>query len=404
MAGRLRPGSSAVPRHCATALLLVSAAVAFGGQGVTATGSEPAERSAVLVNFDSSARDSLAGQVARDAVRDDQWHLKALRAADAWRISTGSGVTVAVIDSGVSGGHPDLIGQVLPGLDLVSSGGNGQQDAVGHGTTVAALIAGRADDQRGVVGLAPDSKILPVRVLDAQNSYQDARTVAEGVRWAVDNEADVINLSLGGGVGSEALAEAIDYAFQRNVVVVACVGNVSGDGAATEIWYPAREPGVLAVGAIGKGSDHPLWRGSLTGEQTVLTAPGTDITGARGKGYWQVQGTSFAAPLVTATAALIRARWPEMSAANVVERLIRTARDLGASGRDGSYGYGLVDPVAALTATVSPVATNQLDTVPPPGRSGFGRAPGSQPRHADIPRAQIIALPEPFRPRTATTL
>jgi type VII secretion-associated serine protease mycosin len=264
---------------------------------------------------------------------------------------------------------------VLPGLDLVDPRGNGQNDAVGHGTTVAALIAGRDDDDRGVVGLAPDAKILPVRVLNANNSYDDARVVAEGVRWAVDQGAKVINLSLGGGASSEALAEAIDYAFQRDVVVVACVGNTSTAGP-TEIWYPAREPGVLAVTALARGADQPVWDGSLIGEQTVLAAPGTDLVGARPDGYWHVQGTSFAAPLVSATAALVRARWPDMSAANVVERLIRTARDSGAVGRDDQYGFGIVDPVAALTADVPLVATNSLDTVPPPGRSGLGLAPG----------------------------
>jgi type VII secretion-associated serine protease mycosin len=374
----------------------VSAVVAFGSPGVTDAVSDRPE----AVNFDTSARDSLASRVSRDAVRDDQWHLRELRATEAWRLSTGSGVIVAVVDSGVAANHPDLVGQVLPGLDLVNKGGDGQQDAVGHGTTVAALIAGRSDDSRGVVGLAPDAKILPVRVLDANNSYHDARTVAEGVKWAVDHKAKVINLSLGGGIGSEALAEAIDYAFQRDVVVVACVGNVSGDGAPTEIWYPAREPGVLAVGAIGRGSGNPLWKGSLTGAQTVLSAPGADITGARGKGYWHVQGTSFAAPLVTASAALIRARWPGMSAPNVVERLIRTARDIGPVGRDAGYGYGLVDPVAALTAVVPLVATNQLDTVPPPGRAGFGRAPDSGPKPTGIPRGAQVGLPIDARPHS----
>src|SRR5690349_11433592 len=108
-----------------------------------------------------------------DKVRDDQWQLSALGAEAAWRISTGAGVTVAVIDSGVDATHPDLAGQVLGGLDLVDVGGDGYDDEVGHGTTVAALIAGRGDDARGVVGLAPGAKILPVRVLNALNRYGD---------------------------------------------------------------------------------------------------------------------------------------------------------------------------------------------------------------------------------------
>jgi type VII secretion-associated serine protease mycosin len=319
-----------------------------------------------------------AAPVRADRVRETQWQLTDLRASEAWKVSTGAGVIVAVIDSGVDDTHPDLAGQVLDGTDLVSAGGDGHNDVVGHGTTVAGLIAGRADDRRGIEGLAPEAKILPVRVLDARNRYDDARVVANGVRWAVDHGADVINLSLGGAVTSPALADAIDYAFEKDVVVVACTGN-EAPPAANEVWYPAREPGVLAV----TGLDHrisgpdPLWGGSITGNATVLAAPANDLTGARPGGYWEVEGTSFAAPLVSATAALIRSRWPDMSAANVVNRLIQTADDLGTPGRDKKYGYGRVDPVAALTDDVVWVPTNPLDNAPPPGKAKFSRAVGA---------------------------
>lgn len=321
--------------------------------------------------------------VRRDQVREEQWQLGELRATHAWRHSTGDGVTVAVVDSGVDAGHPDLAGQVLPGIDLVSSTGDGRTDPVGHGTTVAGLIAGRNDDDDGVEGLAPHAKILPVRVLDAENRYDDALIVAKGVRWAVDNGAQVINLSLGGSGTSPALAAALDYAFARDVVVVACTGNHSADPApaagqtrpATEVWYPAREPGVLAVTGLERETEG-LWSGSITGAATVLSAPATGLVGARPGGTWKVQGTSFAAPLVSATAALVRAKWPEMSAATVVNRLITTAGDLGAVGRDDRYGYGLVDPVAALTVGVSTVERNPLDTNAPHGVAGFGAAPG----------------------------
>lgn len=385
----LRP-ASAVPRANATALLRVAGALTLAALGsLAATTPQDAPAPAV-----SELRASAAEQRAsRGADRDDQWQLSTLRAPRAWQLADGAGVTVAVIDSGVAADHPDLDGQVLAGLDLVDRIGNGSFDPVGHGTTVAALIAGRDDDQ-GVVGLAPKAKILPVRVLDSENKYDDARVVAEGVRWAVDHDAKVINLSLGGGAASEALAEAIDYAFDRDVVVVACVGNVS-TGGPTEIWYPAREPGVLAVTAIAPGARRQLWQGSLTGGQAVLAAPGTDLLGAKPGGYWRVQGTSFAAPLVSATAALVRSRWPQMSAADVVERLISTAEDLGPTGRDERYGFGLVDPVAALTAEVTPVRKNPLDTVPPPGRAGFGTAPPqvkSSPS-AVAPRAAASAAP-----------
>ncbi|RZU50652.1 type VII secretion-associated serine protease mycosin [Krasilnikovia cinnamomea] len=309
-----------------------------------------------------------------DSVRDEQWHLKTLNVAGAWTYSAGQGVTVAVIDSGVDARHVDLAGQVLPGLDLVDPDGDGDTDLVGHGTTVSAIIAGH-DDTAGVVGIAPKAKILPVRVLDEENRYDDAMIVAKGVRWAVDHGARVINLSLGGNGASAALAAALDYAFARDVVVVACTGNASASPSGG-VWYPAREPGVIAVAGMERDGSG-LWSGSITGKETVVTAPATQLVGARPDGYWRVQGTSFAAPMVSATAALIRSRWPTMSAAEVINRIIRTTKDRGTPGRDATYGYGIVDPAAALTADVPWVATNPLDNTPDPGVSRFGSAPAS---------------------------
>jgi type VII secretion-associated serine protease mycosin len=309
-----------------------------------------------------------------DSVRDEQWHLRTLNVAGAWAYSSGAGVTVAVIDSGVDSDHPDLQGQVLPGLDLVDPKGDGDTDLVGHGTTVAALIAGK-DDSDGVIGIAPNAKILPVRVLDQENRYDDAMIVATGVRWAVDHGAKVINLSLGGSGSSAPLAAALDYAFARDVVVVACTGNASASPS-TGVWYPAREPGVVAVAGMESDGD-VLWSGSITGKETVVDAPATQLVGARPGGYWRVQGTSFAAPMVSATAALIRSRWPTMPAGEVINRIIKTAKDRGARGRDDTYGYGLVDPTGALTDQVPAVVDNPLDTTPDPGVSRFGNAPAA---------------------------
>jgi type VII secretion-associated serine protease mycosin len=293
-----------------------------------------------------------------DWVRNDQWQLTSLRAASAWQESTGAGVTVAVLDSGVDANHVDLKGQVLPGADFVDGTTDGRKDPVGHGTTVAALIAGRSDDSSGVEGVAPGAKILPVRVLDTQNKYRDATNVAKALRWAVDHGADVVNMSLGGGVRSPALADAINYAYRRGVVVVACTGNQL-TGGTDDVWYPAREPGVVAVAGLAEDGDEPtLWSGTLTGPETVLVAPAVNVLGAKPGGYWRVEGTSFAAPLVSATAALIRSRWPRLSADNVINRLIVTADDLGPRGRDDQYGYGEVDPVAALTDTDVPMVTH----------------------------------------------
>ncbi len=315
-----------------------------------------------------------------DSVRNDQWQLTALNLPAAWNYADGAGVTVAVLDSGVDAQHVDLAGQVLPGIDLVDKDRDGTTDPVGHGTSVSAIIAGRADDNLGVVGIAPKAKILPVRVLDEENRYDDALIVAKGVRWAVDNGARVVNLSLGGSGSSPALAAAIDYAFARDVVVVACTGNATGTSTTQTtkvgVWYPAREPGVIAVGGMQRDGKE-LWSGSIRGKETVVTAPATDLVGARPGGYWQIRGTSFAAPMVSATAALIRSRWPDMPAGEVVNRIIRTAQDRGEPGRDDEYGFGMIDPVGALTADVPYATSNPLDNTPPPGVARFGSAPVS---------------------------
>src|SRR6185312_12211038 len=213
----VRHSGPAVARRAGRALLGVAAMLAVAVPAAApvaapSSGGQLAGAPVALAPGDSVAR--------TDQVRDEQWQLDELRADTAWRSSTGRGVTVAVVDSGVDANHPDLAGQVLPGLDLVGPAGGAGPDPVGHGTTVAGLIAGRNDDKRGVVGLAPDSRILPVRVLDERNKYDDALIVAKGVRWAVDNGARVINLSLGGSGDSPALAAALDYAFARDVVVV----------------------------------------------------------------------------------------------------------------------------------------------------------------------------------------
>lgn len=320
--------------------------------------------------------------------------LAPLRAEQAWQHSTGAGVTVAVLDSGVDAGHPDLAGRVLPGKDYVDGSTDGRVDPVGHGTTVASLIAGHASS---ATGLAPDARILPVRVLDEENRYREASTVADGVVWAVEHGAQVINLSLGGTRASPALREALELAMARDVVVVACTGNLTDDPD-ERVWYPAREPGVVAVaGLTFSGGAAARWPQSISGPETVLAAPAV-MTGARvGGGHRDVQGTSFSSALVSATAALIRARWPELSAGDVVNRLVASADDLGPPGRDRSSGFGAVDAVGAVSDHIPLVHANPLDTRPG-DRAGLGPA---RDRDQGVPSRPATGADQPAGGRPA---
>ncbi|MFI6821780.1 type VII secretion-associated serine protease mycosin [Micromonospora sp. NPDC050187] len=295
---------------------------------------------------------------------DRQWHLEALRVTEAHRISTGEGVIVAVVDTGVYAEHPDLAGRILDGRRLIGRDDRGKVDERNHGTGVAGLIAARGGGSGRALGIAPGARILPVTV--ATNTFAGSN-LPEGIRYAVDHGAKVVNISNGGPTTSPALDEAVRYAQSKDVVVVAAAGNAEQGDAG--VLYPARLPGVIAVGATDR--DGEPWSGGTRGEQIAVTAPGVDVSTTAGRwsdltegGYVTVDGTSAAAPLVAGAAALIRARYPEASAADVVNRLVSTARDAGPPGRDDRYGFGRLDLVRALTAEVPPVDANPLGAVP----------------------------------------
>ncbi|MFD8323398.1 type VII secretion-associated serine protease mycosin [Kitasatospora purpeofusca] len=291
------------------------------------------------------------GTSCADSVRDSQWPLATYRAESAvWPVSEGSGVTVAVIDSGVLKDHRDLAGQVLPGKDFTGANTDGTVDTDGHGTGMASLIAGHGHgDGAGIMGLAPKAKILPVRIPLEGESLSLQSELALAIRYAVDHGASVVNMSIGGPSGADPDERAaVKYAVDKDVVLVASTGN--GTNA---VEYPAAFPGVVAVGAVDRNGQ--LWSRSTVGPQTTLVAPGADIphagaksTSAQGIG----NGTSDATAYVSATAALIRAKYPSLSAGQVINRMIKSASAPG----DGSavpsnrYGYGVLAPGKALEA------------------------------------------------------
>jgi subtilisin family serine protease len=257
---------------------------------------------------------------------------------------SGAGQTVAVVDTGVDQNHPDLgATRVRDGMTFGDYGpATDDTSDIGHGTRVAGIIAAATNNTTGVAGAAPAAQILPVRVLD-NLGRGFAADVAEGVLWAVDNNATVINLSLGGSSSSDAMHLAVHYAVQHNVPVISSSGNNGRCGAPS---YPAAFPEVLAVGATGPDGQWASF--STTGPHVDLAAPGEQIWSTfNNNDYNSTSGTSFSAPYVAAAAAIVRARHPEFGAIDVFVRLTSTAADLGTPGWDPFFGSGLVNVGAA---------------------------------------------------------
>jgi type VII secretion-associated serine protease mycosin len=284
-----------------------------------------------------------------DSFRNDQWYLKSLGIARAHTVSKGSGVVVAIIDTGVFP-HPDLRRNLLKGKSFLPGDDDGQTDRSGHGTNMASLVGshGRGTDN-GVLGIAPAAKILPVRISKSDKIAPSAE-MGHGMEWALDQGADVINISASVGPAFE-VEDAVAAALKANVVVVASVGNASQDAI---IGYPAAIQGVLAVGATARNGKHA--RLSVKDPKVAICAPGVDVTTAEPPDkYADVSGTSPAAAIVSGAAALVRARFPRLSAEEVIHRLTATADDIGPPGRDDECGFGRLNVVKALTADVPPL-------------------------------------------------
>ena len=289
-------------------------------------------------------------------LRPFQWALDAIRAEAAWALGyTGEGIIVAVIDTGVDGTHPDLVGQTVTGYHartgaLIPAGANSDTD--NHGTHVAGIIAAR-NDGRGVVGLAYNAKIMPIVIFDP--GFVGTVPAARGIKWAVDNGAKVLNNSWGGAAYSQAIKAAFDYALAQGVVVVASAGN-----SRNTIWFrPASIAGVIAVGASDPHNRKADF--STMGTWLSVAAPGVRVLSSvrtltiqAGTGlpllYDYYDGTSMAGPYVAALAALILEKHPTATPYQVRKLIEATALDIGAAGFDVETGHGLIQADKALLA------------------------------------------------------
>lgn len=308
------------------------------------------------------------GPAQADQVRERQYWLAEYGIEAAWKITQGAGVTIAIIDTGIDGKHQDLVGAVIGGSDFSGLGSSDGQTPVGqerrHGTMVASLAAGRGTNATdGVLGSAPQASLLSLSMSFGGGVISPDEQVAQAVRYAVDNGADIISLSLTRNTRDwpESWDRAFSYAAANDVVVIAAAGN-RGSGTVA-VGAPATMPGVLTVGGVDRdlvASDTASSQGITIG----VMAPSEDLVGAiPGDGYVAWSGTSGATPIVAGIVALVRSAYPTLNAANVINRVLATATPVTTNRPDPLYGYGIINAERALTAEVPLVSANPLGSL-----------------------------------------
>ena len=313
--------------------------------------------------------------VPKDPRFQSQWSMVSGHVQGAWDMgATGQGITIAVIDTGVALEHPDLKDNLVSGYNAItgSEASGANQDDNGHGTHVSGIAAAELNDV-GIVGVANQAKIMPIKAMDFRGEgYDDA--IASGIVWAADHGAKIINLSLGsenGAHASDVLNQSIIYAYNKGCLLVAAAGNYNPTSEGNPgVSYPASDPNVMAIAATDEKNNVASY--SVTGPEVALAAPGDSIISdwwskTNGAGYANAGGTSMAAPFVAGEAALIWSQHPDWSRNQVIQVLEAGVNDLGSPGRDNNYGYGLVDVKLALTLAnqtleklTSPASVNEL--------------------------------------------
>ena len=336
---------------------------------------------------------------ATPAPNHEEWWFDSMAIEQAWHYTKGKGVTIAVLDTGVNARLPEFRGDVLlPGIDFDQGKPEGHTDIdtqSGHGTGMMSLIAGQGGGRSGMVGVAPEAKILPITVhIHSDNG-------SKAIRYAVDHHANIISISQGSGGADNFYAnhcrtdiqDAVTYALHHDVIVVAAAGN-SGD--LTNLpEYPGTCPGVIAVGAY----DHngTPWVSTQHQPYVALAAPGHQVSslGKDGRLYHYGSGTSQATAITAGALALFRARFPHDSAQRIIQRATATATDLGPPGKDDRMGYGAISLRHGLT-------TNVPTNAPNPVIDRFNTALAANKRAAATADAE--PTPQPAHSRAASPL
>jgi thermitase len=291
--------------------------------------------------------------VPNDPYFGSAWHLGKVNAPAAWDLGQGSGITIAILDSGVDGSHPDLAGQMVPGYNFYDNNTN-TTDVFGHGTAVAGVAAAASNNGVGVSGVAGQAKIMPIRVSDL-NGWAYYSTITQGITYAADHGARIANASFAGVAGSASIQNAAQYMKSKGGLVFVSAGNNGVD----ENVAPTTT--LIPVSATDEWDNRTSW--SSYGSFVALSAPGITYTTSRGGSYQQWSGTSFSSPLAAGVAALMMSAKPSLDVGQVEKLLYASAVDIGAPGRDSYYGYGRVDAGAAVKAAVGTVIA--VDTQAP---------------------------------------
>ena len=292
-----------------------------------------------------------AGALPNDPYLGSAWHLNKVGAPAAWDSAPGmgDGVKIAILDSGVDPGHPDLKGNLIPGFNFMDYN-NDTGDSCGHGTAVAGTAAAVSNNSSGVAGIAGKARIMPVKIANYNSSYGGCyayySTVVSGITYAADNGARVINVSYAGVAASQAVLNAAQYAKSKGSLVFASAGNNGRD----EGVNPTTS--MVVVSATDENDNMAGW--SSYGSFVTIAAPGTGLwTTTNGGGYGQWNGTSFASPLTAGIAALMMSASPSLDNLTIESLLYATAIDRGAAGRDPYFGHGRVNAAAAVQASVA---------------------------------------------------